>query len=1270
VVSAMRAYWVPGVATAPTITTIGRPRERELPKAGVRVGRYTVLEQLGAGAMGAVFLASDPELGRRVAIKVLSSRGGDEARLLDEARALAKLQHPNVVAIHDVGRWDDRVYIAMEHVAGRSLDRWLDEHSDWHDRLDAFRQAALGLAAAHRAGIVHHDVKPSNIMAGDDGRVRLVDFGLARSSTPDGGSGSGGGTPRYMSPEQRRGAPADARTDQFSLCVAMYEALFAGHPFEGNTPEERHDSVLAGRIRLPAPNDVPAATRDAILRGLANDPADRHPSMDDLLDAISPPPPPSHRPWLIGATVAFAAIAGVGAAFGMRPHHTVTAPAPAKGKYDAILTASHLQPELKQPLPNDVIGVTVHHLANGLTVYISPNHDVPRLHASIRVRAGNGDAPGIAMLAMGMMRRGTEKIGTTDWAKEKPLLDQIRADYVKRDATTDPAQRTAIDADIAKLSTDASQYEILGEQDRVIKDFGMQFNGAATQRDATVFLVDIPSNRFAAWADLIADRFAHPVMRQFRMLVAETAQYAQEEDNDPYSMLEDVALPIIFDHEGLGFDFAKMRQNIETEPYLATEKFIRDYYAPNNTDIVLSGDVDPVTALPVLERAFAQWEPRPVPERKLPDLHPVKAQTIEVPTTGYRGVSYQWALGRAAEDDPALLTVKFMLSRELQLLKNRQDQVSPFIGGFQITVDALPSESLAETQQVIDRALAKIVDGTYTDADLESADRDMRVFNATIGRENGTRDLAIRNTRVPLHPPAWAAEVARRDAEGKVTRADIARLVTELFETPHLTLRADKGAIERPPLKSLPVPDTHFPNAQSKAAIALVDREVVQVQPKYLMAGADYKERDTEGGHLIVKQDKKATLFELEVFWPVGTDALPLVCANMLSRATDLTSRWYRDAFLSVVPTCESRYIVLRLMGTDEQLPEALDYIYARFDQPSLEAWENNKKDLDRTLAVASGTSSWIQNVSEEVALFGGQSISKLDRWQLVGKTPEDGARAGELLRHVPRFVGYTGPRSIDEVEKVLPKLVTTGKVPQQKQKVLLHEPRVILVDAHNQTDNTNVSLLYGVDRVNDLAQQLRLNLLTAYWASDLQPLTEKLRGNTLFASDIVGSHGANDPGAIVFRLKTTPKDAPVAIANTLHAVFDAAHDPTVLARAMQARDEGQRTDWIGADEVVNRLILWRTLGETGDPRIEFHEKWAKLGMPDLDKATADLRHAPHTIVVWGNLAGLDRAALAKYGKIEDISQAQLLDAHHQFGAATANAKKPARGGHVAKRKK
>lgn len=274
--------------TAPTVHALGKPQtEVGLPSQGELVGRYVVLEPLGAGAMGTVLLASDVQLQRRVALKLLTHdvRGN---RLLDEARALARVQHPNVVLVHDIGRWRDQLYMVMEYIDGVSLSSWLVTHTDWRERLAVFVQAALGLAAAHRAGIVHHDIKPSNVMVGDDGRVRLVDFGLAHTPSPDSIVGSPGGTPRYMSPEQRRGEQADARTDQFSLCVALYEALFGEYPFPGTTSDERGEAVLAGRVRVPPPGEIPVEIRDAIVKGLASNPEERHDSIDALLAALVP----------------------------------------------------------------------------------------------------------------------------------------------------------------------------------------------------------------------------------------------------------------------------------------------------------------------------------------------------------------------------------------------------------------------------------------------------------------------------------------------------------------------------------------------------------------------------------------------------------------------------------------------------------------------------------------------------------------------------------------------------------------------------------------------------------------------------------------------------------------------------------------------------------------------------------------------------------------------------------------------------------------------
>jgi tetratricopeptide (TPR) repeat protein/predicted Ser/Thr protein kinase len=209
----------------PSIGAASIPEEaREGWTPGGTLGRYVLLARLGAGGMGVVYSAYDPELDRRVAVKVLRrTRTGD--RLRDEARAIAKLAHPNVIAVHDVGEADGEVFVAMEQVEGATVRDWLRAPRTTAEIVDVFVQAGRGLAAAHAAGIVHRDVKPSNIIVGADGRARVLDFGLAHTDV-DASEGTIAGTPAYMAPEQRRAERTDARADQFAFAVALAEALF------------------------------------------------------------------------------------------------------------------------------------------------------------------------------------------------------------------------------------------------------------------------------------------------------------------------------------------------------------------------------------------------------------------------------------------------------------------------------------------------------------------------------------------------------------------------------------------------------------------------------------------------------------------------------------------------------------------------------------------------------------------------------------------------------------------------------------------------------------------------------------------------------------------------------------------------------------------------------------------------------------------------------------------------------------------------------------
>ena len=299
-------------------------------RRGVEVGRYVVLDRVGAGAMGIVVAAYDTQLDRKVALKFLlahrsAAPSEGQARLVREAQSLSRVSHPNVVAVHEAGTIDGYVFIAMEFVAGQTVRRWLAEAERTPAEVIAvFVAAGRGLAAVHAAGLVHRDVKPDNIMIGPDGHVRLMDFGLARapaasvSASEDDDSpelsrkGAVVGTPAYMSPEQHAGEPADARSDQFAFCVALHEALFGRRPFAGTSLPELVRNVGAGeRIAEPSDRGVARSIRAAIERGSSPDPADRFASMDELLAELERDPDRPRRRIVLGGTIAAFALIGV-----------------------------------------------------------------------------------------------------------------------------------------------------------------------------------------------------------------------------------------------------------------------------------------------------------------------------------------------------------------------------------------------------------------------------------------------------------------------------------------------------------------------------------------------------------------------------------------------------------------------------------------------------------------------------------------------------------------------------------------------------------------------------------------------------------------------------------------------------------------------------------------------------------------------------------------------------------------------------------------------
>jgi tetratricopeptide (TPR) repeat protein len=305
--------------------------DRGLPP-GTAVGRYVIERVVGAGAMGVVYAARDPRLGRLIALKLVTASADRTTtdRMVREAQSMAQLSHPNVIAIHDAGTFADDVFLAMEYLPGQTLRRWLaDRGHNPRDIVTALVAAGRGLAAAHAVGIVHRDVKSENILVSERGRVCVTDFGLARS-IDDGARASVAadgpaveltetgqliGTPVYMAPEQLAGEPADARSDQFAFCVVLYESLYGERPFAGRTLADLRAAIARGVPPERRDRRVAPRLRRIIARGLAPDPAARFPSMDALL-AVLARDPAVRRRWI--ATLGAIAVAAIAVGFAVR----------------------------------------------------------------------------------------------------------------------------------------------------------------------------------------------------------------------------------------------------------------------------------------------------------------------------------------------------------------------------------------------------------------------------------------------------------------------------------------------------------------------------------------------------------------------------------------------------------------------------------------------------------------------------------------------------------------------------------------------------------------------------------------------------------------------------------------------------------------------------------------------------------------------------------------------------------------------------------------
>ncbi|MEM6996774.1 MAG: serine/threonine-protein kinase, partial [Myxococcota bacterium] len=332
---------------------------------GAKIGRFTILERIGSGGMGVVYAAHDPDLERRIAIKVLKGPGVSDSarsRVRREAQAIARIKHPNVIHVYETGNHEGELYLAMEHIQGETLGAWLArEPRSLPEVLAAFRGAGQGLAAAHAVDVMHRDFKPDNVLVDRHDEVHVLDFGLARGASASGelppsqpnledrdetlldspltATGTVMGTPAYMAPEQALGETTTPQVDQFSFCVALWEAVYGVRPFASHEGKNLLAALRSGCPPDPPPADrkVPRQLAQLLHRGLSHAPEDRYASMDELLADMPPDPSVGRRRRRLGASLAgLGAIAIAGTYYAAREQAAVDCHAEASQQISGV----------------------------------------------------------------------------------------------------------------------------------------------------------------------------------------------------------------------------------------------------------------------------------------------------------------------------------------------------------------------------------------------------------------------------------------------------------------------------------------------------------------------------------------------------------------------------------------------------------------------------------------------------------------------------------------------------------------------------------------------------------------------------------------------------------------------------------------------------------------------------------------------------------------------------------------------------------------------
>lgn len=938
---------------------------------------------------------------------------------------------------------------------------------------------------------------------------------------------------------------------------------------------------------------------------------------------------------------------------------------------------------VRAPQPGDAMEAWVYQLDNGLTVYLTVNEQQPRFYAEIPVRAGSKHDPaettGLAHYLEHLLFKGTETIGTLDYAAEKPHLDRIEELYEEHFRETDPDRRAAIYEEINREAQLGARHAAANEFDKIYKAMGAQGTNAHTWVEETVYKVSLPSNRIEHWAAVESERFARPVFRLFHTELETVYEEKNRSMDDKNRLIFDAVNRLLYKKHPYGQQTTLGEAEHLKNPSIRNiRRYYETYYVPNNMAITMSGDIDPFEAIGIIAGHFAEWRPGDLPELPVWEEEPLReVDRVEV---FYPGEEYVLLAFRTASrndaDAPALQILDMVLDNRtaglININLNQQQRVREAGSYPQMYNDngaqfmwGVPKkdQTLEEVEDLLLDQLALIRAGEIEDWLIPAIVTDFRKSQMQQLETNEGRVSMMREAF--LAGRTWEEQLAQLDRLAEVTKDDLVRVANKYFsggyvagwrrDGPHEIVKIEKPRID---------PIEIDPARQSPFARQILAMPVDPIEPEYIEAGRDYEELSLGGRRLIHTRNPLNNLFTFRLIVEKGIDHdKRLEMATQLmdkSGAGDLSTeelakRLYTLGTEMTFQASDSDSIFL-LSGLDENFEESLELLKDWIARPNAD--EETLEELKKIILVQredmkkspefTATALVLYNRHGEESPY----LKLMTSEEILDATREELYGAVQQLLSLRHELDYGGTLPAGEVKRLVEKHLPS--------KGALAEPPPYLFRRVRETDGNQVlfveketaqSQVRVESGSNDFDESIvpEVMLFNTYFAGGLsgivyQELRES-RGLAYFAGSAYRSGGrVGEQSLMIGAIGTQPDKTTEALGAYIGLVEDVPVTPERFAEARESLENRLRTERIGFRDVARMVRRWEQQGLSGDPR---PARFERVSRATIDEVLAfwrgHIRGRPKLISVVGDPARIDMQQLESFGPTTEMEVDSLM---------------------------